>query len=171
MAQLAVRAQPAPQALAAPVPDAPPSAATAVVGQQHDKWAAFAFDDNGSPTCYAVTKTAAKGGDAFIYITHRPTENANSVFQFLAPFALQAGSKVTLTIDKNSFTLFADTNSAWARGSETDRAISEAIRRGHKVTVAFMPASASTGSKPTALNFETKGSSLALQAISRMCGL
>lgn len=138
-----------------------------MVGQQHGAWAAFAFDDNGTPTCYAAARAATKNGDSFIYITHRPTEKALGVFQFLSPVALQAGSAARLMVDKKTFALFTTATSAFARGAGTDRAITDAIRRGHKVSVTFTPA----GSKETTVAFETKGSSLALQAINRMCGL
>lgn len=141
--------------------------------QQHRSWAAFSYDENGAPTCYAASRPSERKGlktgidNAFAYITQRPAEKTLNVFHYAPGFELLLGSTVTVRIDNDKFTLFSTSDGAWARGNDTDRAIAAALRKGKRMTV-----TATTQGKVTVTDtFSLSGSGLALDAVNKMCGL
>ncbi|MGE3770212.1 MAG: invasion associated locus B family protein [Bdellovibrionales bacterium] len=147
----------------APKPAAPAPVETA----QYRAWAAFSYDESGAPTCYAVVRNAQKGRTSYAYITHWPSEKSENVFQYTPGVELKLGSTATLNIDGSQFTLFTTDRDAWAKGSENDRAIMEAIRKGNKMLITATTASG----KKLSDTFSLSGSGLAIQAISKMCGV
>lgn len=137
---------------------------------QYRSWAAFSYTEGKTTTCYAVARpqlrkgVSTKAESSYIYITHRPAEGSYSVFNYDAGQPLSGGT-ATLMIDKNKFTLFTDATMAWAQGTETDRAITMALRKGSKVVV-----TATDGDGKTITDtFSLAGSGQALQAIDKMC--
>lgn len=151
-------------------------AANAQTGQ-YRAWAAFMYDENGAPTCYAAAhptdrKSVPAGrisnnDPAYVYVTHRPSEKTLDVFHYRPGFELALGSTVTLNVDGDTFTLFSADDGAWARGSDTDRAIANALRKGKRLTIT---AKSQRGATVTD-TFSLSGSGLALDAITKMCGL
>ena len=144
---------------------------------QYRAWAAFGADENGAPACYAAARASdrksvpagriSNNDPAYVYITHRPVEKSMDVFHYKPGFELALGSTVTLKIDDETFTLFTADDGAWARGGDTDRAISQSIRKGKKLTLI---AKSQRGATVTD-TFSLSGSGLALDAITKMCGL
>jgi invasion protein IalB len=151
----------------------PANAAIPVGSQQHRAWAAFSDNENGAPTCYMAARPVTRKGakipkdNAFVYITHRPAEKSLNVFHYDPGVELLLGSTVTAQIDGDKFTLFSATGGAWARGSDTDRALVEALRKGKRLTI-----TATTENRATITDsFSLSGSGLALDAINKMCGV
>lgn len=145
----------------------------AASSSQHRAWAAFSYDENGAETCYAAARPTERKGmktgkeKAFAYVTQRPAEKTYDVFHYDPGFELALGSTVSVQIDGERFTLFSTDKGAWARGSETDRAITLALRKGKKLQI-----TSTTQGKATVVDtFSLSGSGLALDAVKKMCGL
>ena len=139
----------------------------------HKDWSAYTFEENGNKICYmASTPRKAEGdyskrGEIYALITHRPAENTENVFSYIAGYDYKANSDVKLKIGKKEFTLFTQDDTAWAPDSETDKELSEAIRKGARIIVS---GTSSRGTK-TKDTFSLSGSNAAYKAISKACGL
>lgn len=111
-----------------------------VLGSFKD-WNAFSFDESGNTVCYASSQpkkkepAAAKRGDIYVLITHRPAEKTFDVVSFMMGYPLKKNSDATVNIDGKSFSLFTDGESAWARDAETDRALVQAMKAGRSMTI------------------------------------
>ncbi len=54
-------------------------------------------------------------GDIFFIVSQRPGQNISYEPQAMVGYALQANSKVTVTIDNKKFTMFTKEKAAWVR--------------------------------------------------------
>lgn len=136
-------------------------------------WQAYSFiESDGGKVCYmaaAPTKhegAYSKRGKIYAQVTHRPGERQKDTFSYMAGYDYKNGSEVTLTIDKTSFTLFTDRDTAWATDAATDARIAQALRKGSRMVVK------GTSSRGTATTdtFSLSGSGAAHDAINRECG-
>ncbi len=113
---------------------------TKVLGTFQD-WKAFSYEERGQKVCYVSSqpkKISPKGkarGDAYILITHRPSEKTFGVVSITAGYTYKKGSEVQVKIDRNSFKLFTDGDTAWARDETSDKALSSAIKSGKSLVV------------------------------------
>ncbi|MGQ9364746.1 invasion associated locus B family protein [Azospirillum sp. ST 5-10] len=104
-------------------------------------WNAFSFDENGQTVCYMSSQpkkkepARARRGDIYALVTHRPAENTYDVVSIIVGYPFKANSEATIQIDGKDFALFTDGETAWARDSQTDRAIVEAMRAGRSMVV------------------------------------
>lgn len=138
----------------------------------HGDWSAYTFEENGNKVCYMASKPSkAEGkysvrGDIFALITHRPAEKSKNVFSYVAGYPYKANSDVKVTIDGKVFTLFTHKDMAWTSTAEADAALSDAIRKGSRMTVEGV-SSRGTETKDT---ISLKGSGGAQDAINKACG-
>lgn len=136
-------------------------------------WEAWELDDTGGKVCYmlsAPTKDSGAykaRGDIYALVTHRPAEGTRNVFSYIAGYEYQAKSAATVKIGDNKFSLFTQSDTAWAPDANTDNAIAEAIRKGSNMVVT------GTSSRGTATTdtFSLKGSGDAHEAINKACGI
>ncbi|MAM34520.1 MAG: hypothetical protein CMH28_05555 [Micavibrio sp.] len=139
----------------------------------HANWTAYTVMEDGKKVCYMVSRPQkdegnySKRGDIFALITHRPSENTNNVFSYMAGYPYKGDSEVTVTIDDEKFALFTYEESAWAPDSRTDKRLSDAIQAGSTMVVKGI---SSRGTNTTD-TFSLKGSSAAHKAISDSCGI
>lgn len=97
-------------------------------------WNAFAFDEGGHKVCYLSSQpkkkepAAAKRGDIYVLVTHRPAEKALDVVSVVVGYPLKKDSESTLDVAGKSFKLFTDGETAWARDADTDKAVTAAMR-------------------------------------------
>lgn len=139
----------------------------------HGDWAVYTFSEAGKKVCYMASQPKkAEGnytrrGDIFAFITHRPGENAKNVFSYITGYTFKSGASVDLTIDRQTFDLFSQKDMAWARLSETDQKIANAVRKGSKMVVKGV---SSRGTKTTD-TYSLKGSSAAHDAMNRACNM
>lgn len=136
-------------------------------------WSSYAFEESGNKVCYMASQpTKAEGnytkrGDVFALITHRPAEGTKNVFSYITGYSYKSGSDVTVMVDGQRFTLFTQGETAWTPDAETDNRLSEALRKGSKLTV---KGTSSRGTLTTD-TFSLKGSGAAHDAINRECGV
>jgi hypothetical protein len=106
-----------------------------------DAWHAFQFMENGNRVCYMASRpTEERGnytqrGDVFVLVTHRPAENSRNVVSFITGYTYEPGSEVRVTIGGDTFSLFTEGDTAWARDAATDQRLVQAMRRGAEMVV------------------------------------
>ena len=164
-AALAATAGPAPVRAAAPA-----AAEPHLIGTFKD-WSAFTYTEKGAKVCYMASRPRKtdkfKGrGDVYLLVTHRPAEKSFNVVSYIAGYAFKPGSDVTVDIGKDSFHLFTDGDTAWARDAATDKAIVDAIAKGSSLVA---KGTNKTGAGVTD-SFGLDGSSAAFDAINKACG-
>jgi len=136
-------------------------------------WKAYASEGD-KPVCYMTMAVhfppdkKIKRGDAFLMITHRPGDNSKDVVSYKAGYNFKSSSDVTAVINKKSFDLFTDKDTAWSRDALTDHAFAAAIRTGSTLKVTGQPAAKGLTSVSDAIPL--KGAGPAYAAISKACG-
>ncbi len=144
---------------------------TKVLGTFQD-WKAFSYEERGQKVCYISSqpkKILPKGkarGDAYILITHRPSEKTFGVVSITAGYTYMKGSEVKVKIDRKTFSLFTDGDTAWARDESSDKELSGAIKGGKSLVV---KGTSARGTKTTD-NYSLSGAGPAYTAINEACG-
>jgi invasion protein IalB len=139
----------------------------------HGDWTAYSFKEGSNTVCYMASSPKKSEGaykkrdQVFALITHRPAENTTNVFSYIAGYSYKPGSDVDLTIDGATYKLFTHKDMAWAKDAETDDKISDAMRKGSKMTVK----GTSARGTDTTDNFSLKGTGAAHDAIGKACNV
>ena len=150
-----------PAEAAAPAPSGP----TRI--QQFNAWGAYSYSSGKGKVCYVLSvpaeKTPAKldHGDNFFLVTQRPGQNISYEPQVMAGYLLKPGSKVIVTIDAKSFTMFIKEKSAWLENAAEEPALVAAMKSGHQLKVA---AESARGTK-TGYTYSLSGITAALKQI------
>ncbi|MCB9959879.1 MAG: hypothetical protein H6843_14875 [Rhodospirillaceae bacterium] len=135
-------------------------------------WHAFQFTENGNTVCYMASRpTREEGnytrrGEVFVLVTHRPAESSRNVISFISGYTFQADSEVTVTIGNDSFSLFTDGETAWARDTATDSQIVGAMQAGANMVVR----GTSSRGTVTTDTYSLFGFTATLDAIDTACG-
>ena len=82
-------------------------------------------------------------------------------------YSYKVGSTATVSIDRENYKLFTQDSMAWAYDSKTDKAISQALRRGSKLVVKGR----STRGTLTTDTYGLKGSDAAYKAMGSACNV
>ena len=104
-------------------------------------WHAFQYVENGNRVCYMASRPLEEEGDytvrgdVFVLVTHRPAENSRDVVSFIAGYSFASDREVSVTIGGDTFRLFTEDDTAWARDEATDRRLIQAMRRGADMVV------------------------------------
>ena len=139
-------------------------------------WSAYQVTDQGQKACYMLSfpekeeGNYTKRGRVYLLVTHRPASNTLNVVSFHAGYGFKNGQEVTATVagsrKKESFTLFTEGETAWAKDAATDKRMTTALSKwGNTITV-YGTSARGTETKDT---YSLKGSLQALKAISRAC--
>jgi hypothetical protein len=149
---------------------APAESQPKLLGEYKD-WAAYTFDDGRGEICYAVSKpkklepAKMKRGETHLLVTHRPAEKHNNVVSVELGYAAAKDSSANVLIDKDKFDFFTDKQTAWARDSDTDKAVVTAMARGGEFTAKAKPA----GGGDAIDTYSLAGFSDALSQIDKAC--
>lgn len=100
-------------------------------------------------------------------VTHRPEEKVANVVNFVEGYPLKEGSEVSLDIAGAKFDLFTKGDSAWARTSDLDKTIVEAMAKGQQAIVKGIPQKG----RPTTDTYSLAGFAQALAMIDKACGV
>lgn len=136
-----------------------------------DSWTAFTYRERSGKVCYVAGQAqksepvGLKRKTPLAMITHRPGEKAANVVSFDEGYLLKEGSDVSLDIGGTKFDLFTKGNSAWARTSELDKAIVEAMAKGKQAMVRAMPQKGAA----TTDTYSLAGFAQALALIDKAC--
>lgn len=88
-----------------------------------------AFRDPQVPRCYAIASAnAGAGAQGYASVSHWPARQVRGQVHFRLSRAIAPGTRVTLVVGEQSFTLTAAARNGWADGVEADAAIVSAMR-------------------------------------------
>lgn len=105
------------------------------------KWVAQTYKENGQPVCFMSTKPEKlegnykARGEVMFMVTHRPADHAFDVVSVAAGYPYLPDSDVVLTTDGKRFSLFTNGERAWARDTQTDKAIVQLLIKGSAMVV------------------------------------
>lgn len=114
--------------------------APTVLGEYGD-WVAYYYRDSAGPVCYmASTPKKDEGkytqrGDIYIVVTHRPNEKSYDVVNVNAGYTYKDKSEAKIKIGAKTFSLFTNSNKAWTRTVEDDKAIVDAMKKGSRMII------------------------------------
>ena len=109
------------------------------------KWTAYTYREKSGKVCYLAgvpqrsEPVAAKRKHPVAMVTHRPSEKVTNVVSFVEGYPLKPGSDVSLEVGGAKFDLFTKGDSAWARTSDLDKAIVDAMAKGKQAVVKGEP--------------------------------
>jgi hypothetical protein len=152
----------APALAAAPTPK--------LLGEYKD-WAAYTMAEPRGDICYAVSKpkklepAKIKRDATHLLVTHRPAEKQNNVVSVELGYNTAKDSTAAILVGKDKFDFFTDKQTAWARDSNTDKAVVVAMAKGSDVTAKAKPASGSE----TTDTYSLAGFGDALAQIDKAC--
>ncbi len=144
---------------------AAPSGPTRI--QQFNAWGAYSYTSGANKVCYVLSVPAEKSpaklehGDNFFLVTQRPGQNISYEPQVMVGYALKAGSKVKVTVDTKSYTMFIKDKSAWLENAAEEPALVAALKSGHSLKVEAV----SSRGTPTSYTYSLSGISAALKQI------
>lgn len=144
---------------------AAPSGPTRI--QQFNAWGAYSYTSGANKVCYVLSVPAEKSpaklehGDNFFLVTQRPGQNISYEPQVMVGYALKAGSKVKVTVDTKSYTMFIKDKSAWLENAAEEPALVGALKSGHSLKVEAV----SSRGTPTSYTYSLSGISAALKQI------
>ena len=104
-------------------------------------WSAYSASDGTGPVCFAmskptsVTPTPDGYSQAFLYLTHRPTESLRNEINLVAGFAFAPDTPATMTISGQSYDLFTQGDAAWLLDPSRSDDLAGSIRAGSTLTV------------------------------------
>ncbi|MGE0109074.1 MAG: invasion associated locus B family protein [Bdellovibrionales bacterium] len=136
-------------------------------------WHTYVLYEGKDPVCY-MSLTAdpphKKGkenqrGNVVLMITHRPAESSFDVVSYKAGAQFKPSTDVVVRADGKKFHLFTKNDTAWARDSATDQALTLALRKDFNAVVTGQLASKGK----IADNVNLKGSNAAYKQISKAC--
>ncbi len=138
-------------------------------------WQTYLLYEGKAPVCYMTLtanpprkkKAKSKRGKVVLMITHRPAESAYDVVSYSVGTKFKSSSDVVFKADGKNFNLFTKSDTAWARDSITDRALTHALRKDYSVVIKGKTASGAKISDEVSL----KGSNNAYKRISKACAV
>ncbi|MSP51774.1 MAG: hypothetical protein EXQ91_05200 [Alphaproteobacteria bacterium] len=137
----------------------------------HRDWSVFSYTEHGKKVCYAAAKPAnsvpstTKRGEIFFLVTFRPAEKVSDEVSVQLGYPVKDGSEVAVDIDGKKFELFTDTETAWARTAQIDKAIVQAMIKGSDLVVR----GASARGTKTTDHYSLQGFKAAHEALVKAC--
>jgi hypothetical protein len=150
---------------------APAAAQEVKVIGTYGKWVAHTYMENGQAVCFmSVKPEKSEGnykarGEVSLMITNRPAERAFDVVSLVAGYPYQPDSDVAVTIGGKRFNLFTNSERAWARDTQTDKALVQLMVKSNAVTA---KGTSSRGTVTTD-TFSLSGFTAAHKAITDTC--
>lgn len=147
---------------------APALAQNAVKLGQFTAWGTYSYQGGDGKVCYVLSVPEKKEpasldhGDIFFFVTMKPGQNVAYEPQFITAYNMAENSKVSVTIDGKSFSMFVRGKSAWLENAAEEPQLVSAMQAGSKMAV-----SAKSGrGNPTDYTFSLSGITAALKSIS-----
>lgn len=134
-------------------------------------WSSYSATEGAGAICFAVSKptdvSPSPDGytQAYLYLTHRPSDNVNNEFNLVAGFTFAPDTPATLSVGDQSFPLFTQNDAAWLQDPGQSDSLAGVMRAGTTVVV---EGSTDKGIKVTE-TFSLSGATAASKAISGNC--
>jgi hypothetical protein len=136
--------------------------------KQFDAWGVYSYGTGSNKNCYALSVPTTQlpanvsHGDNFFLVA--PQAGASNMMpQAIMGYGLREGSRITVTIGNESFTLVPKENAAWVRDPAREPALVAAMRGGSDMT---LKATSARGTNTT-YTFSLKGVTAALNEVRR----
>ncbi|MBA8879080.1 invasion associated locus B family protein [Phyllobacterium myrsinacearum] len=132
------------------------------------EWGTYKYTSKGAITCYILSVPTAQlpatvdHGDNYFMIRRMHSQPVEYEPQVEAGYQLKPDSKVTLSVDGQSFSLFTEGNRAWLEDSANGKQLMAILRAGQSMTIS---AESQRGTK-TQYEYSLMGISAALNATS-----
>ena len=136
------------------------------------KWIAQTYKENGKPVCFmSVKPESSEGnykarGEVQFLVTNRPAAQAFDVISVVAGYQYLPDSDAVVVANSKRFSLFTNGERAWARDTQTDKAIVQLLLKGKK---SFTVKGTSNRNNVTTDVFPLAGFSAAHQSIADAC--
>jgi hypothetical protein len=110
-----------------------------------ESWTAYAYREKSGKVCYLAGEpqksepALGKRKHPLAMVTHRPGEKIANVVSFVEGYPLKQDSNVSLDVGGAKFELFTKGDSAWARTSELDKSIVDALAKAKQAVVKGTP--------------------------------
>jgi hypothetical protein len=111
-----------------------------VIGTFKD-WAAYSASEGAGAVCFAMSKPASVEPQpdgytqAYLYLTHRPSENVSNELNLVAGFEFAPDQPATLTVGGKSFELFTQKDAAWLLDATQGQSLAGAMRAGQSLVI------------------------------------
>ena len=140
--------------------------------QQFNDWSSYVRDDTGQKICFAVSQPKdsepkkVNRGQIVFYLTTWKKDNIKNQVSVKIGYPLKAGSKVTATIDANTFTLYVKDDKAFIEKLEDQARLITAMQKGAKMIV---KGTSARGTITTDI-YSLSGITAALKHVAQSCG-
>ncbi len=156
--------------------------ATDPVGAQTD-WTIFVYDD--PRQCWVVSPprpgqsiatrdgrpVSVRRGDIFLFVSFWPEGNESAggmgEVSFMGGYDFAEGEPVTVTIGDESFEMFTEGDTAWAKSPEDDERIADAMKAGREAIITGLSQRTGTTTRDT---FSLMGFTAAFNDAAERCG-
>jgi len=104
-------------------------------------WAAYSATEGTGQVCFALSKpqdvspTPDGYTEAFLYLTHRPSEAVRNEINLVAGFTFAPDTPATLSISGTSYDLFTEGDAAWLLNPGQNDDLAGTIRAGTTLTI------------------------------------
>lgn len=104
-------------------------------------WTAYSATESNGPVCFAMTKPASVEPtpdgftDAYLYLTHRPSEGVRNEMNIVAGYDFAPDTPATAVIGGQSFELLTNKDSAWLLDPSQNDGLASALRAGSSVVI------------------------------------
>lgn len=151
----------------------PPAQAQSVrlLGDYSD-WSAYTASEGAGKQCFVLSqpqdaRPEPEGySQAYLYLTHRPSEGVRNEFNLIAGYEFAPESAPTLSIDGQTYELFAEADSAWLDDPAQTETVAGRMRAGATLTVTGTSAQGTE----VVQTFSLSGVTAASRAIDQECG-
>lgn len=111
--------------------------------QQFSDWGAYRGLAGGNKVCFAMAQPTSSQTNppnrprdpVFFYVTTRPAENVRNEINIIIGYPFGRNSETSLEIGAAKFSLQTQGDNAWARSSDEEQKILEAMRKGSDLTL------------------------------------
>lgn len=114
--------------------------APTLVGQDKD-WAVFTATVDGGNTCFIVSQPKdmepknVTRDPVYFFVTQRPKDNISNQVSVVIGYPYKDGSKTTVEIGTQRFTLFTKGDKAWIENIQEQGSLVDAMKRGATMIV------------------------------------
>ncbi|RUT29378.1 hypothetical protein EMQ25_14760 [Arsenicitalea aurantiaca] len=149
-----------------------PAAAQVQLLGDFNRWSSYSASEGGNAICFALTRPSETNptpdgyGDAYIYLTNRPAENARAEFNLIAGYTFAPDTEATLSVGGQSFALFTQNDAAWLLDQSQTETLAGVMRAGSSVVV---EGTSERGIR-VRQTFSLSGATAASRAIDQQCG-
>ena len=104
-------------------------------------WSAYSASEGAGALCFAMSKPTDVSPmpdgytQAYLYLTHRPSENVSNELNLVAGFEFAPDQPATLSVGGQDFELFTQKDAAWLLDQTQNDTLAGAMRKGSSMVI------------------------------------